>query len=161
VNALIDRGRLWWVGRSTREQRMLMALGVLAALVLIWLLVFRPVWGWREAAADRRLAAENESMLVQAGVTRLGAASRSGRPPMALADVEQAARQAGEAAGITLEVSADGEGGLGFTAASASTASLFGWLTALKRDHGVEAVALSVVENADATLAAQGSLRAG
>lgn len=161
MNALIDRGRQWWAGRSTREQRMLMVLALLATMVLIWLLALRPAWGWCADAADRRLAAENQAGLVQAGVGRLGASARSGRPPMALADVEQAARQAAEAAGVTLEVSADGEGALDFTVSRVSTASLFGWLAALRRDHGIEATALSVVENTDATLAAQGSLRAG
>ena len=49
-------------------------------------------------------------------------------------------------------------GGLAFAAQQAPTAALFGWLAALEDQHGIEAVAISVTENADATLQAQGLL---
>jgi type II secretory pathway component PulM len=40
-----------------------------------------------------------------------------------------------------------------------TSAALFDWLASLKADYGVEVHELTVIENADATLDAQGSLK--
>ena len=52
----------------------------------------------------------------------------------------------------------DEAGGIGFDAPGVTSAALFGWLTSLKADYGVEARDLTVIENADATLDASGAL---
>ena len=48
--------------------------------------------------------------------------------------------------------------GVGFSVNGASTATLFAGLAALKTDHGIDARVLTVSENADATLNAEGLL---
>ncbi|MNR33915.1 hypothetical protein D3C85_1516380 [compost metagenome] len=75
---------------------------------------------------------------------------------MPLVEVEQAARSAAEAAGLAVTLSVDEAGGLGFDAPGVTTTTLFGWLAILKAEYGVEAVDLTVIENADATLDATG-----
>lgn len=155
MNRMISSMSLWWDGRSLREQRMLAAMGLLVAAVLVWLLVLRPAWAWREAAAERRIEATAALDRIETGLAR---APVEARAAMALADVEQAARGAAEAAGLTVTLSVDGEGGLAFDAPGATSAALFGWLAALKADYGVETRAVTVVENADATLDATGVL---
>lgn len=157
MNAMIQSAGLWWDGRSVREQRMLAVMGLLIAAVLVWLMVVRPAWAWREAASDRRVQATATLGRIEAGLARRASPSRAA--PMALADVEQAARGAAEAAGVTgMTLSVDGRGGLAFEAAGVSSAALFGWLSTLKSEFGVDTRSLTVVENADASLDAQGVL---
>ena len=156
MNRMIQSAGLWWDGRSPREQRMLAVMGLLIAAVLIWLLVVRPAFAWREAAAERRVEAT-------AGLTRIesGLAARAptkAGAPMPLAEVEQAARSAAEAAGLNVTLSVDEAGGIGFDAPGVTSAALFGWLSALKTEYGVDVADVTVIENADATLDATGAL---
>lgn len=156
MNRMIQSIGLWWDGRSAREQRMLAVMGLLIGAVLIWLLVVRPAFAWREAAAERRVEATAGLARIESGLaartpTKAGA-------PMPLADVEQAARSAAEAAGLSVVLSVDEAGGIGFEASGVTSAALFGWLAALKTEYGVEARSLTVIENADATLDASGAL---
>ena len=156
MNRMIQSIGLWWDGRSVREQKMLAIMGLLIAAVLIWLLVVRPAWAWREAAAERRIEATAGLTRIESGLaarapTKAGAA-------MPLVEVEQAARSAAEAAGLTVALTVDEAGGIAFDASGATSAALFGWLASLKTEYGVETRDLTVIENADATLDASGSL---
>ena len=156
MNRIIQSMGLWWDGRSVREQRMLMVMGLLVAAVLIWLLVLRPAWAWREAAAERRVEATASLSRIETGLA--GQTPTDAKATLALAEVEQAARSAAEAAGLSIVLSVDGPGGIAFDGSGVTSAALFGWLSTLKTDYGVETRAVTVVENADATLDATGVL---
>ena len=158
MNPMIQAIGLWWDGRSAREQKMLAVMGLLIAAVLIWLLAVRPAFAWREAAAERRLEATAGLARIQNGLAARTPTKAEAPSSMSLADVEQAARSAAEAAGLTVTLSAGAAGGLDFDASGAPSTALFGWLAALKADYGVETRAVTVVENADATLDATGVL---
>lgn len=160
MNRMIQPMGLWWDGRSVREQRMLAVMGLLVAAVLVWLLVVRPAWAWREAAAERRVEATADLARIETGLAaRAPEPVKAAMPPsMTLAEVEQAARAAAEAVGLTVALSVDGEGGIAFDASGVTSAALFGWLAALKSDYGVETRAVTVIERADATLDASGAL---
>lgn len=154
MNRMIQSIGLWWGGRSAREQKMLAVMGLLIAAVLIWLLVARPAFAWREAAAERRGEATVALSRIEVGLAARTPARAGARMP--LVEVEQAARSAAEAAGLAVTLSVDEAGGLGFDAPGVTTTALFGWLAILKAEYGVEAVDLTVIENADATLDATG-----
>ena len=62
------------------------------------------------------------------------------------------------AAGLNVTTGVDATGHLGFRIPDASSAALFGWMSALERDHGISVVSLGVVENTDATLQVEGVL---
>ena len=156
MNRMIQSIGLWWDGRSVREQRMLMVMGLLVAAVLIWLLVLRPAWAWREAAAERRVEATASLTRIETGLA--DQTPTEAKAILALAEVEQAARSAAEAAGLSIVLSVDGQGGIAFDGSGVASAALFGWLSTLKTDYGVETRAVTVVENADATLDATGVL---
>ncbi|WP_312782616.1 type II secretion system protein GspM [Brevundimonas sp.] len=156
MNAMIQSIGLWWGGRSVREQRMLAVMGLLIAAVLIWLLIVRPAFAWREAAAERRVEASASLTRIEAGLAARTPAKAA--TPMPLADVEQAARAAAEAAGLTVALTADEAGAIGFDASGVTSAALFGWLAALKAEYGVETRGLTVIENADASLDASGRI---
>ena len=149
MKAVID----WLAGRTPRERAMLAGLAVVAGGILIFYGVVQPLNGWREAAAERRAEASEATRLIAAAEARIQPGATS--DPARLAEV---AGPMAEAQGLAVELSPGADGGLAFSAQQAPTAALFGWLAALESQHGMEAVAISVTENADATLQAQGLL---
>lgn len=155
MNRMIQSTGLWWSGCSARERGMLAAMALLIAILACWLLVVRPAWAWRASAGERRVEATAEMTRLNAGLARRVRAKPAAMMP---ADFEPSARAAAEAAGLTVALSADGEGDLAFDAPGVTSAALFGWIATLKRDYDVEATDLTVIENADATLDARGTL---
>lgn len=149
MKALTD----WLAGRTQRERWMLIGLAVVAGGILVFYGVIQPLNDWRAAAAERRADAVEATRLIAAAEARLQPGATS--DPARLAEV---AGPLAEAQGLTVDLTPGEDGGLAFSAQQAPTAALFGWLAALESQHGVEAVAISVTENADATLQAQGLL---
>lgn len=154
MNGVIDRARAWFDGRTVREQRMLGAMVLVIALCAVWLLIVQPLWTWRAEAADRRVQAETDLAFVQRQVGALPKPAATTDGPA----IEPLAVQAAQTAGLTIVTGMDATGTFGFTAANVSSAALFGWLAELKTRHGIDAVRLDIVENADATLTAEGAL---
>lgn len=149
MKAVID----WLAGRTPRERWMLIGLALVSGGILIFYGVVQPLNGWRAAAAERRIDATEATRLIAAAEARLRPGATS--DPARLAEV---AGPLAEAQGLAVELSPGDDGGLAFSAQQAPTAALFSWLAALESQHGMEAVAISVTENADATLQAQGLL---
>lgn len=143
----------WLAGRTPRERWMLIGLAVVAGGILVFYGLVQPLYGWRAAAAERRADAIEATRLIAAAEARLRPGATS--DPARLAEV---AGPLAEAQGLTVELTPGEDGGLAFSAPQAPTAALFSWLAALEDQHGIEAVAISVTENADATLQAQGLL---
>lgn len=148
----------WWDGRTVRERRMLAVMSALIVAVLAWLLVVRPAWGWRADAAERLATARAERTEVAAGLRALAPAAA--RPPRAAnaEGLEPLVRRTALAAGLTVDLGMDPDGGLGFRITGARSAQVFGWLAVLEADHDVQVRSLGVVENADATLNVEGAL---
>lgn len=153
MSGLIDSVRNWWSGRSLREQRLLMVMGALIAGIVLWFGVITPSLNWRADAAERRAEAEADLALIEAGTARIAGGDSS----MGADQVQAAARRAADAGGVNA-VFNPLDDGVGFSINGASTATLFGWLATLHSEHGIEARVLTVSENADATLNAEGLL---
>jgi general secretion pathway protein M len=158
MSAAIANLRGWWDGRTARERRMLAVMLALVAAVLVWLLVVRPAWGWRAGAAERLAEAQAEKVEVAAGLRALAPASARPARPANAEGLEPLVRRTAEAAGLTVDLGMDPDGGLGFRVSGARSAQVFGWLAVLEADHGVQVRSLGVVENADATLNVEGAL---
>lgn len=156
MSALFDPAARWWWSRTERERQMLAVMMLLIAGVLVWLLVVRPAWNWREAAAERRGQARLTLLKVDAGVRRLPREPGRNASGASQSEIEPLVRQSAEAAGIVITTGMDPEGGLGFRADTTTSAQVFPWLAALEADHGLEVSRLAVVENADASLQVDG-----
>lgn len=151
--AVMARLSGWIDGRTSRERVMLDACMLLLLLVLGWLLIYRPVNAWREASADLRaqaLSRESAASLATRRLQRLDASPFDG-------DLEGVARQRAEAAGLTVTFGMAETGDLGFLAERTSTGAVMNWLSGLEQ-VGVRLTSLSVVENADTTITAEGAL---
>ena len=157
MRRLTDRLYPWWEARTVREQRMLAVMAVLLAAVVVWLAVVRPMLGWREQAAADRAGAEAELAWVEAGL-RLTAPTAAARPVIDVEGFEPLVLRTAEAAGLEATTGMDPSGRLEFRIPNASSSALFGWMSALERDHGIAVVSLGVVENTDATLQVEGAL---
>jgi general secretion pathway protein M len=151
-NEQMKAARVWWDGRTAREHVMLAVLGGVLALVLGWFLILAPLLTWKAAAAERLDAAVQTHALASAaaGVDTSRSAARTA------VDIETLITDSATEAGVAVQVSQDG-GGTTFAVESAETARLFGWIGALER-AGLTIASLSVLENADATLQAQGTV---
>lgn len=158
MKILLARAQAWFDGRTVREQRMLAVMLAVIVLCAVWLLILQPLWAWKAEAADRRARAQTDLAYVAAqtsGASTVPAAPASGPA------IEPLALQAAETAGLTITTGMDASGAFGFRAANVSSAALFGWLADLKTGHGIDAVRLDIVENADATVTAEGALSRG
>ena len=151
-NYQVKAARVWWDGRTAREHVMLGVLSGVLALVLAWFLILAPLLAWKAGAADRLDAAVQTHALASAasGIDPSGGVARS--PD----DIEALLNDSAAEAGIAVQMTAEG-GGVSFAVESAETARLFGWIAALER-AGLTIDSLSVLENADATLQAQGTV---
>ncbi|MFN3537911.1 MAG: type II secretion system protein GspM [Brevundimonas sp.] len=151
-NEQMKTARVWWDGRTAREHVMLGVLGGVLALVLAWFLILAPLLAWKAGAADRLHAAVQTHALASAaaGIDPSGGVARSP------ADIEALLTGSAAEAGVAIQVTAEG-GGVSFAVESAETARLFGWIATLER-AGLTIASLSVLENADATLQAQGTV---
>ena len=153
MNGLMSQAAAWWDGRTLRERRMLVIMGLAVAVVLVWLLVLRPIWAWREAAGRDRAVAEADLDLIRRVEGTESSAGESGGS----VDLQAVVQQANTTAGVTPVMGMSSGGGLGFSLTNVSTGAAFGWLAALQ-DLKVEATSLSVVENADATISMEGEV---
>lgn len=162
MTRLFEPARRWWWSRTDRERQMLAVMVLLVAAVLAWLAVVRPAVAWREVAAERRVEARETLLKVDAGLRRLSRQPKDS--PAAPADATRRAdlvTQTASAAGVSITTGMDASGGLGFRAERTTSAQLFPWLAKLQAEHGFEVSRLTVVENADATLQAEGAFEFG
>jgi len=130
----------WWQDLAARERRLLVAAGVLVALVTVWLAVWEPLTQTRRAlyeelAADRALLDWLERIEPEA--RRLDARDRAerslgGRAPLAV--VDQSARAAGLAGALRRIEPGSGEA-IRVEFEAAAFAELMGWLQDLLRQR--------------------------
>ena len=155
MKTLLSSGQAWFDARTVREQRMLMAMVAVIVLCGVWMLIIQPLWAWKAEASERRERAANDLAYVTAHTrhTPTTPEQAASGPPL-----EPVVLAAAQTAGMTVTTGMDASGAFGFRAANVSGAALFGWLAELKTGHGIDVVRLDVVENADATLTAEGVL---
>lgn len=155
MKARIEAARGWLQGRSPRERVMLGLMVAVIAALLGWYGVVSPGLSWRAAAAERRSEAQARLVRIEAAAERLAPSGEGARDA---GEIQALAERMAAAAGIAASFSPAQTGGVDFTVPAAPTALLFAWIGQLQVQHGIEPVALTVTENADATLSAQGTL---
>lgn len=155
---MTDSFKRWWQGRTLREQRLLLAMGGLAALVLAWLLVIRPLDDALSAARERHGAAA-----VALAEARANAAAIQGLQSEAPANlggpVDTMLNQSATEAGFPVaRVERVSESEASITIDSARPQALFGWIRQME-SRGLVVARLTVTANADPTVSAQATFR--
>lgn len=150
----------WWAGRTTREQRLLLAMFALAAVTFVWFGVVRPLSdALAEARArhSRAITAEAEAR----GQAEAIAGLRRNRPPRLDLPVRVFVPDSASAAGFAVQrADAFEPDGVSIVIASVKPAAFFTWLSGLQA-RGLMVEALSASPNPDRTLSVQFSVRSG
>ena len=134
-----------WSMRSRRERHMLTGLAGLLVALIAWYGLVAPAMSWREAAAGRLRTAVARSGQVHAALMRLKALEDTTQSTSNLT-VDQAARQAAEAAGLEVQINVTEDDAAAFTVASTPTGPLFAWLGLLESDYGVQPSRLTIIK---------------
>jgi general secretion pathway protein M len=144
----------WWRLRTPREQRLLAAMALLAALVFAWLLVLRPLWRAEEDARARLDAAVLQ--LAEARAREAAAARGGAAPAAALAEPADAlvSRTAAETGFADGQVRGEGPGRAAIAIPAARPQALLAWIGRLE-SQGLAVHSLSLAANSDRTLNAE------
>lgn len=138
-----------WRQFAPRERAMLALMGVAIAAFVLWYGLYAPL---RQAHADaraRHVAAAATLAQVRAGLAHLAQLQdQLPAPPSSAEALKQALQASAAGAGLRLDqLREDGSGGLELESGAATPAQLFGWLDALRREHGLAPATLSVARN--------------
>ena len=155
---MIERTTIWYRGRSPREQRLILIMGTLFALVFLWLLVIRPLGDALAGAKARHAEAVIERAEARAQAEALGDLRKAGGAALTQPVDALVSRTASEAGFQLSRIQADPGGGVSIGIEAARPQALFGWVAALER-QGVIVSSLSATANADRTLAVQAAFR--
>lgn len=151
--------RTWWAERSLREQRLLIVMIALLAIVGLWLLAFRPLSDRLEAEQQRH--AEAVTALAQA---RARAATLRGRegPSVAAAPLPiegVISRTSAEAGFANARIAGQGPARATFALDAVRAPAFFAWIRRLE-GRGVVVDSLRARANSDRTLAVEAAFRA-
>lgn len=152
------RLRAMWLARTPRERWLLGVMFALAAFVLAWFLVLRPLGDMMSAARERHgnaVAALAEARSQAAAIAALERRQPGEATQPAETDVAASASQAGFQLS---SLQAEGPGRVSLAIGAARPQALFGWVAALEA-QGYVVERLSASSNPDRTLSAQILLR--
>ena len=126
--------RKWFSSRSLREQRLLIAMTVIASLLLLWLVVVRPLNLAYAAALERHLAAIDRNgqvkAMAEANTGRAAPTANVGGADITLVLAERAAQS-----GLVLASNnATGPNDASISIATASAIAASQWLARLEQD---------------------------
>jgi general secretion pathway protein M len=148
-----------WLARTPRERWLLGIMIALAALVLVWFLVLRPLGDMLSAARERHgeaVAALAETRSRAAAIAML----ERGGPAAIDGPVDQALAAAAADAGFQLSaLQAQGPARVSVALGAARPQALFGWISGLE-GQGFVVERFTATANPDRTLSAQIVLRA-
>lgn len=146
----------WWNGLAAQERRLVAVGAALAVLLLGWAFAWHPLAAKRADLLRDIGNQRNELAYVRAGAVEIerqratgvrAGGQRAGKSLLALADTTARAGGLGDA---LKRVEPVGAKGAKVSFESARFDDLVGWLEALARDYGVEAIELSA-DRADGT----------
>jgi general secretion pathway protein M len=154
-----DTARIWWRGRTGREQRLLLFMAALLALVLVWALVIRPVGDSLSAARERHAAAviRLAEARAQAGAIQ----SLSGAPAVVLsAPLTAILNAAATEAGLPVaRVEPEGANRATMVLNNVRPQAFFGWVSQMETRNNLLVERFSATTNSDQTLAVQITFR--
>ncbi len=151
--------KIWWRARTEREQRLLLVMLALAALLLSWLLVVRPLGTSLDAAQARHEAAVTalaEARAQADEIRGLEAAGDAATPIPVDGFVSQSAAEAGFA---DARIESSGQSRATIAIAAARPQAFFAWVSRME-ESGLVVEAMRAQANSDQTISAEATFRA-
>ena len=149
----------WWRLRSEREQRLLLVMFVLLALVLVWLLVVRPLDDALDSAKRRHDEAVTALAEARARAGPAGAAPVAATASAPLPVDSYLGRTATEAGFTGARIVAQGPARATVAIDAARPPAFFAWVRLLEQ-NGLAVESLRARANGDRTLAVEAAFRA-
>lgn len=138
----------WWRQRAPRERAMLVLMAAAIAAFVSWYGAFVPLRDARDAAQARHARAVADLARVRAELGQLSDLQERLPAQPAPEALEQAVRESAAQAGFPLGQAPDsGDGHFRIRSEAATPAQLFAWLDALRMQHGLAPISLSVARN--------------
>lgn len=150
----------WFRVRSRREQRLILAMLALAALVLAWLLVVRPLGDALAAARSRHAAAVIALAEARSRGEAIGRLEKSRPPPLGEPLGGMLARAAGETGFPLSRIETEAGGAVTLAVAAARPQAFFAWVDEMERVRGLIVERLSATSNSDRTVSVEVTFRA-
>lgn len=158
---MTDRFSIWWETRTVRERWLFGVAGGLAALVLAWLLIVRPIDLLRESAKTRHDTAVIALGRVEARLTDID--TFIANPPATVegqvSDIVIA--EAGRVGFNTVQTEPVGTDGVRVIIGAVRPQTFFAWVADLEGRLGLDVDALTARPNADETLSIDVTFRRG
>lgn len=152
--------RTWWRTRTLREQRLLLGLAGLLAIVLAWLLVLRPLGDALSAARERHAAAVIARADAQARLDLNRDTGARAVVNLGGGTLETLINTTANEAGIPVaRVTREGDAQAMATIDAVRPQALFGWVRQLE-SRGLRVVRLRATANSDQTVAAAATFAA-
>ena len=149
----------WWRDRTRREQWLLGVMGVLLAIVIVWLGVMRPLAEARKAAEARHAAAVTGLGEVKAMSAAIRIAEARSAPAVPL--VELAGRRVTEAGLTASGIESSGDGRVTVRIAAVRPPVMLRWIAEMETRDGIIVDHVGMTRNTDATVAVDLALRSG
>lgn len=155
-----QRLRFWWGQRSQREQRLLLVMAGLFAVVVAWLIVIRPLGDALADARGRHDQAVITLAEARAQAEAIAGLERGGPAPPTVPINIFVGQKASEA-GFTVErIDPQGANSVTLSIAAVRAQAFFAWASDLERRDGLIVDRLQARANPDKTLAVQIGFRA-
>jgi general secretion pathway protein M len=150
----------WFRGRTLRERRLILVMLALAALLLVWLLVVRPLGDALSAARERHGAAVAALAEARTRADAIGRLEKA--PPMPLdSPVASLVGRAAAEAGFRLSrLDPDGDRAVAVAMEAARPQAFFAWVSEMEAGRGLVVERLTATSNSDRTLAVEVVFRA-
>ena len=155
---MTERFKAWWALRTTREQRLLLVMFALLAVVIVWLGVIRPVTDALASARERHATAITRLAEIRAAAEAYRELRRSAPPSLAAPLATVVAQSAAEAGFQPTAITPDGAGRVTVSLASARPIALFSWVAQLEA-QGIMVERMTAKSNSDPTLGVELVLR--
>jgi general secretion pathway protein M len=149
----------WWRTRSLREQRLLLAMFGLLAIVLAWLLIIRPLGDALSQARERHGRAVLAVAEARAQAQAITGLNRSAPVDQGVPVDTLISRSATEAGFPVTGIQRENSGAATVTIQSVRPQAFFGWVNQMESRNGLIVERLSATTNSDQTLAVTITMR--
>ena len=150
----------WWRTRTLREQRLLLAMFGLMAVVLAWLLIIRPLNDALSEARERHGDAARAVAEARAQVDLIEKLQQAPATPLG-GPLDAVVSQSATEAGFTVSrVEREGANSATMVVDAVRPQAFFGWLDQMETSRGLIVERLRATANSDRTLSVQVTFRA-